>query len=53
MSDEEKPHADLLARLKAASEALKDTVKGPGVDVGREELGRLPSQETPRHRPKY
>ncbi len=53
MSDEEKPPDDLLARLKAAAEASKDKIKGPGVDVGREELGRLPSPETPRHRPKY
>jgi hypothetical protein len=51
MSDESKQPDDLLARVEAAAKAMKEKIKEPAVDVGREELGQLPPQH-PRHRPK-
>jgi len=44
--------ADVLADVKAAEAETKDTLKDSPAEVGREELGRLPTQDLPRLRPK-
>jgi hypothetical protein len=48
--------ADALAEARAViakmSASLKDSMKNSQAEVGREELGQLPSQDPPRHRPR-
>lgn len=44
--------ADVLADVKAAGADVKDSIKDSPADIGREELGRLPTQDPPRLRTK-
>ena len=44
--------ADVLADVKAAGADVKDSIKDSPADIGREELGRLPTQDPPRLRAK-
>jgi hypothetical protein len=42
--------ADVRADVKAAGADVKDSIKDSPADIGREELGQLPTQDPPRHR---
>jgi hypothetical protein len=43
---------DVVAEVKAASANVNHSVKDSQADVGREQLGQLPTQDPPRHRHK-